>query len=272
MPAVASSGPASEVVRLELREDGVAELCLNRPDAANALNLELLEALAERLAEVEAADGVRALLLRGEGRNFCAGGDVREFASKGDGLPAHLRVATSLLASAARALVHLPAPVVTAVQGAATGGGGLGLVCASDIVLAGESARFMSGAVRVGMAPDAGSSVSLQRIVGLRRALEITLLNPMLDAQTARELGIVTRVVPDEDLLLDARAVAGALATGPTEALAATKRLLWAAADASFDDCLAEEVRTVSELSGSADAREGLAAVIERRPARYGGR
>jgi len=259
---------SSDSVLLDLRDDGVAELCLNRPDAANALNLELLQLLVQRLTEVEVA-GARALLLRGAGKNFCAGGDVREFASKGEELPAHLREATALLASAARALIRLPAPVVTVVQGAATGGGGLGLVCASDIVLAGESARFMSGAVRVGMAPDAGSSFSLQRIVGLRKALEITLLNPMLDAPSARELGIVTRVVADADLLREGRALAGELAAGPTEALAATKRLLWTGAEASLEDCLAEEVRTVSELSGSANAREGLAAVIERRPARY---
>ncbi len=215
---------------------------------------------------------MRAVLLRGGGSNFCGGGDVREFAAMGEALPDHLRVATGLLAGIAHGLVHLQAPVLAAVQGAATGGGGLGLVCASDIVLAGDSARFMSGAARVGMAPDAGSSVSLQRIVGLRKALEITLLNPVLDARAALELGLVTRVVPDQQLLEEARSLAAELAAGPTRALAETKRLLWAGAGTSFDACLAEEARTVSELAGTADAREGLAAVIERRNAVYTGR
>jgi 2-(1,2-epoxy-1,2-dihydrophenyl)acetyl-CoA isomerase len=263
---------AAETVLLDVREDGVAELCLNRPHAANALNLELLQALAERVGEIAGDARVRAVLLRGSGENFCAGGDVREFASRGDGLVEHLRVATALLGRVARGLVHLPAPVVAAVQGWATGGGGLGLVCASDVVLAGESARFMSGAVRVGMAPDAGSSVSLQRIVGLRMALEITLLNPILDARRALEVGIVTRLLADGDLLEEARRLASELAAGPTKSLAATKRLMWAGASASFDACLQEEARAVSELGGTADAHEGLAAVIERRAPRFGGR
>jgi 2-(1,2-epoxy-1,2-dihydrophenyl)acetyl-CoA isomerase len=98
------------------------------------------------------------------------------------------------------------------------------------------------------------------------------LLNPLLDARSALELGIVTRVVPDGELLEQARATASELAAGPTRALAATKRLLWTGAGISFDDCLAEEARTVAELSTGADAREGLAAVIERRPPRYSGR
>jgi 2-(1,2-epoxy-1,2-dihydrophenyl)acetyl-CoA isomerase len=262
---------SEQPVTLELEADGVADLCLNRPQASNALNLELLQALVESVAQIRRAPAVRAVLLRGTGNNFCGGGDVREFASKGEALPAHLRVATTLLASAARGLVHLRVPVIAAVQGAATGGGGLGLVCASDIVIAASSARFSSGATRVGMAPDAGSTVSLQRIVGLRRAFEITLLNPVLSAQEALDAGIVTRVVPDEELLAHARALAAELARGPTQALAETKRLLWAGSARSFDDCLAEESRTVARLGGTADAHEGLAAVIERREARYTG-
>jgi 2-(1,2-epoxy-1,2-dihydrophenyl)acetyl-CoA isomerase len=260
------------MVTLEFHPDGVAELCLNRPDASNALDLALLQALVDRIAEIAASARTRAVLLRGAGKNFCGGGDVREFAAQGDALPEHLRVATALLAAAARGLVHMPAPVLAAVQGAVTGGGGLGLVCASDIVIAGASARFSSGATRVGMAPDAGSTVSLQRIVGLRKALEITLLNPVLDAREALELGLVSRVVGDDELLEEARALAAELAAGPTKALAETKRLLWSGVASSFDDCLEEEARTVSELGGTSDAREGLAAVIERRAPRYTGR
>lgn len=250
--------------------DGVAHLRLNRPETSNALNRELLEALAAAIESLGEDCGVRAVLLTGAGKNFCGGGDVREFAAQGERLPEHLRHLTALLAKATQGLVGLPAPVIAQVHGAATGGGGLGLVCACDIVLAGPRARFMLGATRVGMAPDAGISVTLPRLVGLRQAMTIALLNPVLDAHQARELGLVTEVL-DDDGALAARAqeLARCLADGPWQAQAHTKRLLWQGLSSSLTDALADEARTVSELSGSAEAREGLAAVIERRQARF---
>jgi 2-(1,2-epoxy-1,2-dihydrophenyl)acetyl-CoA isomerase len=252
--------------------DGVARLRLNRPHASNALDLPLLKALLDAITRCHGDPSVRALLLSGEGANFCAGGDVRDFAAKGDRLPDYLREATAYLQAAASGLIHLEAPVVTVVQGWATGGGGFGLMCASDLVLAAESARFMLGATRVGMAPDAGVSVTLQRLVGHRRALEIALTNPVLDARKALELGLVTRLVPDDTLLEEGLALAREMAAGPTRALAATKRLLWTGLGAAVEQCLPDEARTVSELSGTADAREGLAAVVERRAPRFTGR
>jgi len=172
----------------------------------------------------------------------------------------------------ASALIHLEAPVVTAVHGFAAGGGGFGLVCASDLVVAGESARFLLGATRVGMAPDAGGTVTLARLVGLRKAMELAMLNPTLTAQQALELGIVNRVVPDEALLDEARALARQLAGGATRALAATKRMIWDGLAHGVDARLAEESRTVSELSGTFDAREGLAAVLAKRAPQFQGR
>ena len=251
---------------------GVARLRLNRPRASNALDLPLLKALLDAIMRCHGDPRVRAVLLSGEGASFCAGGDVRDFAAKGEGLPDYLREATAYLQAAASGLIHLEAPVVTVVQGWATGGGGFGLVCAADLVLAAESARFMLGATRVGMAPDGGVSVTLQRLVGHRRALEIALLNPIVDAKTALEIGLVTRLVPDGALLDEGLALARDLARGPTRALAATKRLLWTGLGAAVEQCLSDEARTVSELSGTADAREGLAAVIERRAPQFTGR
>jgi 2-(1,2-epoxy-1,2-dihydrophenyl)acetyl-CoA isomerase len=253
-------------------DGGVAYVRLNRPDSSNALNLELLKALVDAITTCHGDARVRALLLAGEGRNFCGGGDVREFAARGEALPDHLREVTAYLQIAVAGLIRLHAPVVTIVQGHATGGGGFGLVCASDLVLAASSSRFMLGATRVGMAPDAGVSVSLQRIVGLRRAMEIALRNPMLDAPAALELGLVTSVVADERLVDEGWALARELASGPTRAFSETKRLLWTGTGASVEACLGDEARTVAQLSGTADAREGLAAVIERRSATYVGR
>src|ERR1700722_16211862 len=144
-------------VTLDFGSDGIARLRLNRPKASNGLNVEMLKALHEAILRCHADTSARVVLLSGEGRNFCAGGDIHTFESKGS----DLREATAWLQLATAALIQLRVPVVTAVQGFAAGGGGLGLVCASDIVVAAESAKFFSGAVRVGMAPDGGSSVTL---------------------------------------------------------------------------------------------------------------
>jgi 2-(1,2-epoxy-1,2-dihydrophenyl)acetyl-CoA isomerase len=259
----------AELVLLDLDDDGLARLRLNRQQASNGLNVELLGELVDALRSCAAKRGVRALLLSGEGAHFCSGGDVKAFAARGEQLPDYLVEATALLQRAAAALIGFPAPVVAAVQGFAAGGGGLGLVCASDVVVAAQSAKFVLAATRVGMAPDAGGSVTLAQLVGLRKALEIALLNPTITAAEALELGIITRVVPDAQLHEAALALARELAAGPTASLAATKRLLWEGIGARVEDRLDEEARTVSELSGNGDAREGLAAVIERRAPRF---
>jgi 2-(1,2-epoxy-1,2-dihydrophenyl)acetyl-CoA isomerase len=248
-------------VLLEIK-DGVARVRLNRPEASNALNIELLEGL---LGALDACEGAGVVLLTGEGRHFCAGGDVKTFSAQGEELGDYLREATDWLARCALALTRLPAPVVTAVQGYAAGGGGLGLVCASDLVIAGESARFLLGATRVAMAPDAGATVTLAQIIGLRRAMDLALTNRELDAHEALALGLVNRIVPDADLEGEALALARELADGPTEALATTKRLLWEGLGSSVEERMAAEVRAVSELGGSAAARDALRAVIERR-------
>lgn len=256
--------PMSEPVLLEIR-DGIAHLTLNRPEQSNALNAALLEQLLETIGRLHGDRDVRVVLLTGAGKNFCGGGDVVEFASKGEQLPEHLVVLTEQLGRIAAGLVKLDVPVVAAIQGAATGGGGLGLACAADIVVAGESAKFMVAATRVGMAPDAGMTFTLPRLVGLRAALDLALTNPLLTAAEAKELGLVGRVVPDEDLADEALELATKLARGPRDSQAETKRLMWAGAGAAFDAVLDDEAATVSRLSGTADSREGLAAVIERR-------
>jgi 2-(1,2-epoxy-1,2-dihydrophenyl)acetyl-CoA isomerase len=259
-------------VALDVAVDGVARLRLNRPESSNGMNVELLQALHAAVLQCHADPRVRVVLLTGEGRNFCAGGDIHTFESKGERLPDYLREATAWLQLASAALIQLRVPVVTAVQGFAAGGGGLGLVCASDIVVAAQSAKFFSGAVRVGMAPDGGSSVTLTQLVGLRHALRILLTNPTLTAAEALDIGLVTEVVADDDLLGRATELATMLATLPTQALSATKRLVWSGVGAAVEQRLAEESRTVSELSGTADALEGLRAVIERRQPRFTGR
>lgn len=262
-----SEGPA-----LLSLDDGIARLTLNRPEASNGMSLELLKGLHSAVMLCHGQKDVRAVLLTGAGRNFCAGGDVHAFAAMGEELPAYNRQATAYLQSVVGGLIRLEAPVVAAVQGYAAGGGGFGLVCAVDFVVAAESAKFLTGATRVGMAPDAGVSVTLTRLVGFRRAMEILMTNPVLSAAEAKALGLVNKVVPDDTLSDAALELARTLAAGAPKALAATKRLLWNGIGLSVEAGMPEEARTVCELSGTADAREGLAAVIGRRPPVFTGR
>lgn len=262
----------SDPVLLDITDDGIARIRLNRPEAANGLDAPLLRALNDAVLACHGDPRTRVVVLSGEGPNFCAGGDVKTFASKGEGLPDYLREATAWLQIATASLLRLKAPVVTGVHGFAAGGGGLGLVCASDLVVAARSARIFSGAARVGMAPDGGTSVTLTQIVGARKAMELLLLNPTLTADEALAIGLVNEVVDDDQLDKRLLALAGELAAMAPLALAATKRLVWAGLGATIEERLGEEARVVSELSGTADAREGLAAVIERRAPEFEGR
>ena len=266
--ALVSDGP----VLLDLHADGVAHVRLNRPDASNGLNMALLQALHQTLMQVHGDGRVRAVLLTGEGKHFCAGGDVHVFLAQGEALPDYIRMATSYLQIVVALLMRLNAPVVTAVQGFAAGGGGMGLVCSSDIVIAGSSSKFLAGATRVAMVPDAGVSVTLSHLVGFRKAMEILLFNPTIDAAEALAMGLVTRVVADADLLDEAWAAARQLAAGAPAALAATKRLLWNGLGSGVEACMPEENRTQAQLAGMSDALEGLAAVIEKRSPRFTGR
>lgn len=252
--------------------NSIARITLNRPESSNGMNVEFLQALCEAIMACHGRSDVRVALISGKGKNFCAGGDVHTFASKGEGMPDYIRVATAWLQNAVTGLLRLEAPVIVSVHGFAAGGGGFGLVCAADLVIAADTAKFLAGATRVGMAPDAGVSVTLPRLVGLRRATDIILNNPMLTAQDARDLGIINRIVPAAVLETASLAWAAELAAGAPRALAAAKRLLWSGVGLGIDACLSEEARTVSELSGTADAREGLAAVIERRKPVFTGR
>jgi 2-(1,2-epoxy-1,2-dihydrophenyl)acetyl-CoA isomerase len=255
----------SGMVLLDLDDSGVGRLTLNRPEAANGMSVPFLRALYDALMRCHSEPRLRVLVVSGAGPNFCAGGDIKDFASKGEGLPDYLREATSWLQISVSALMRLNAPVIAAVHGFAAGGGGFGLVCAADLVVAAESAKFLPGATRAGMAPDAGVSVTLPRLVGLRRAMNLVLTNPILSAEEALDIGLVNQVVPDAELTEAADRLAATLAAGAPLALAASKRLLWDGVGRSVETGLPDEARTVSELSGTADAREGLAAVIERR-------
>jgi len=249
--------------------DRIARLTLNSPDTGNALNLELATALAQAAQGLRGSD-VGAVILTGAGKAFCVGGDLNYMRESGEVGDAVLRLATQFHAGL-EALAALDAPVITAVRGAAAGGG-MSLAIAGDIVLAADSARFTMAYTAIGFSPDGGSSWTLPRLVGLRRATELMLLNERLDAARAHELGLVTRVVTDDALDSTAGELARRLADGPTAAHGAVKRLLRESATREFSAQLGEEARTIAALAASPDGREGVAAFLEKRAPHFGAR
>ena len=249
--------------------DGIARLRLTNPAGANAISLRNAQELARAVDELQSRTDVRAVLLTAEGRLFCGGGDVAGFAAAEDP-PAALRDITAPLHTAMSGLVRLNAPVVTAVQGPAAGAG-MGLVGASDIVVAAESARFVMAYTGIGLSPDGSSSWFLPRIVGTRRALELTLLNRSLTAAEALDWGLVTKVVPDAELADAAEAIAAQLAAGPTLAYGTAKRLLRDAWDHSLETHMEAERIGIATCAGTADGREGVAAFVEKRKPEFRG-
>lgn len=258
-------------LRFEVRHN-LAYLTLNRPEAANAMNAEMVRELEDCVARCEDDHAVRAVLMTGAGKAFCAGGDLKGFATQPpEELSAFIEEMTGHLHRALSQMARMRAPVVAAVNGAA-GGAGMSLACAADFVIAAESARFTMAYTRAGLTPDGSSSYFLPRIVGFRRAAELMITNRVLSAKEALELGIATRVVPDVELLAAAESFAAELARGATLAYGAVKRLLLASANNTLEDQMELESSAIARLSATRDAREGIAAFIGKRAPAFTGR
>ncbi|MGW2417912.1 enoyl-CoA hydratase/isomerase family protein [Streptomyces sp. NPDC001709] len=252
--------------------DQVLHLTLNRPDSLNALTPDLRNDLIARLAEASADPDVRAVVLTGTGRGFCAGADLRGGTGSGDRLPGDvarvLRVGAQRLIAA---VLDCEKPVIAAVNGTAAGlGAHLAFAC--DLVLAAESARFIEVFVRRGLVPDAGGAYLLPRLLGPHRAKELMFFGDALPAPDAERLGLVNRAVPDADLPKAAREWATRLASGPTRALALTKHLLNTSLDSDRTTAFAAEAWAQEINMTTEDAREGLRAFVERRGAGFRGR
>ncbi|MGW7524910.1 enoyl-CoA hydratase/isomerase family protein [Streptomyces sp. NPDC054783] len=254
------------------RSGQVVHLTLNRPEALNALTPAMRDELTDRLSEASSAPDVRAVVLTGTGRGFCAGADLRGGTDRGDRQPGD--VARMLRRGAQRliaAVLDCEKPVIAAVNGTAAGlGAHLAFAC--DLVLAAESARFIEVFVRRGLVPDAGGAYLLPRLVGPQRAKELMFFGDAVPAADAQRLGLVNRVVPDGELEKAAREWATRLASGPTRSLALTKHLVNTSlesdrATAFTAEAWAQELNLTTE-----DAREGLRAFAERRGAEFRGR
>jgi 2-(1,2-epoxy-1,2-dihydrophenyl)acetyl-CoA isomerase len=259
---------ADAPVLLEI-DGGVARLTLNRPEAANAIDVPLARALHDATSRLAETEGLRVVLLTGAGDRFCGGGDVRAF-SKSEDVGAMLEDVLSYLHPAVAALGELDAPVVAAVQGSAAGAG-LALVAGADLVLAAYSTKFVMAYTGIGLVPDGGSTWYLPRIVGVRRALELALTNWVLSADEAHEWGLVTRVVPDSELVEKTDAFVAQLAGGPTHAYGAAKRLLRTSLSMSLENQLALEATEMVAAGRTADGIEGVRAFAEKRAPQFQG-
>ena len=252
------------------RRDGpVASIRFNRPTRLNALSPDLTAAANDAVDEA-IMGGARAILLSGEGRAFCSGADLQSGpaatagADMGQGLEAQVNPLLERLFGA-------PIPVVTAVNGAAAGAGA-GLALAGDFAVMGRSAYFLLAFVNVGLAPDAGLSFLLPRLVGRQRALEMMMLGERLPAEKAEAWGLVHKVVDDAALMDEAMGLAQRLAAGPTRSYAIIRRTVRRSLDSSFTETLRYEREAQREAGLTADFREGVAAFGEKRKPVFSGR
>jgi len=248
--------------------DHVLTLTLDRPEALNALDASLKTGLLAALRSAARDRSVRAVILTGAGRAFCAGQDLREPGLTGSRIGREVRERYNPLILA---LARLEKPVVAAVNGVAAGAG-LSLALACDIRLAADTATFTCAFGRVGLVPDSGLSWFLPRIVGLGRALELALTTDPVDAAAAERMGLVDRVVPAPDLARQAAALADRLAAGAPLAMGLTKRALLAAASMDLETALEAEAQLQTAAGRSADHAEGIAAFTEKRPPRFADR
>jgi 2-(1,2-epoxy-1,2-dihydrophenyl)acetyl-CoA isomerase len=252
-------------------ENGVATLRLNRPDKGNAIDETMAADLLEAATQIAEISDVRAVLITGNGPNFTVGGDVGLFSGTArEQLPNKLRRMVDSFHLAIERLTGIDAPVVAAVRGGA-GGGGLGLLYVADIVVAADDARFALGYGALGLTADGGNTWFLPRMVGMRRAQELFLLNRRLTAQEALAFGLVSRLAPDGAVESEAAALAAKLAAGPTRAFGPVRRMLRQSFETGLADQLTAEKDSLVAASATNDAQEGIAAFAAKRRPQFKG-
>lgn len=244
--------------------DGIARIHLNLPERGNAIGPSLTEDLIGVAEQVAALEGLRAVLLTGEGETFCVGGDIKDSMADVDRFADGLGASLDGLNAMIQKLAGLPVPVVCAVNGP-MGGGGIGLALCADLVLASETAKLRGGYTAIGLTPDLGTSLFLVQRVGLARAKRILFLNEPVDAATCLAWGIFDEVHPADQLAERVESVLRSLAMGATAAIGQTKGLLEAAWRASLQEQLAAERSAMIKAAKGEEAKEGITAFLEKR-------
>jgi 2-(1,2-epoxy-1,2-dihydrophenyl)acetyl-CoA isomerase len=254
-------------------EDGVGVITLNDPGTLNAAGLEVMEGLTNAFGQFLSDDAVRAIVITGEGRGFCSGANLSggaegRAAGTGTGGPNQglLKTYNPFVSLMRRS----PKPTVAAVNGVAAGVG-VSLAIGCDLCVAAESAYFLLAFRRIGLVPDGGATWLLPRLVGKARAMELMLLGEKLPAATALDWGLINRCVPDSELMPKAMELARALATGP-RSLGMTRNLVWESLDAPWHLQLEAEAYAQGDAGRTEDAREGIMAFVQKRPAEFKGK
>jgi 2-(1,2-epoxy-1,2-dihydrophenyl)acetyl-CoA isomerase len=250
---------------------GVRTLTLNRPASYNSLTTGLKNELLAALRAAATDEQVRAVVLTGAGKAFCAGQDLKEHVSlltSGD--PAPLHTVDEHYNPITLAIANLPKPVIAAVNGTAAGAGA-SFAYAADLRIAGTSTKFLMAFANIGLSADSGGSWTLPRLIGYGRAMEMMLLAKPVDAERALAVGMVTEVVADEDVLRTAQELAARMAVGPTTAYARIKAAMLVAASADLPTALAEESRGQAAAGSTDDHREAVDAFVAKRRATFTG-
>ena len=256
-------------------QDGIATLVMNRPEARNALSMDMRAALADVLHDIERDESVRCVVLKGAGEHFMAGGDVKGMGESIKKSPAEIRKEFILrihdLHPIMFAMRRMPKPIIASCQGAAAGAG-ISMALACDLVIASEDAFFTLAYCRIGTSPDGSSSFHLPRAVGIKKAMEIALLGDRFDAQTAKDIGMINFVVPTAELEVETNALAQRLAAGPTHVYGNTKALFYRSLESEFEAQLQAEAEYFSDCASRPDFKEGVSAFIEKREAKFTGK
>lgn len=250
---------------------GVANVALNRPKKLNAFDGTMHEELYAVLDEAANDDETRCVVLRGEGRGFSAGADLAQIIEGAEGDPDLGEYLRNTYSRLVKRMVSMEKPIVASLHGPVYGAG-VGISLACDLRVAAESAKFSVAFIKIGLMPDAGVSFFLPRVVGLGRALEMSMTGDPVEAEEALRTGLVNRVVPDEELTEETNALASRLASMPTAALGKTKRALHASFEGDLDTALEREAGGQTYCGYTADHKEGVKAFFEKREARFTGR
>ena len=251
-------------------EDGIGRITLDRPEAGNAITLPLARALLAAAIRCQTDEAIRCILLTGNGRLFCAGGDVQLLAGAGDKRSEVLSELIATFHAAVARLARAPKPLVTLVNGPAAGAG-FSLAMLGDVVIGARSAHFTAAYGAIGLTPDGGLSWLLPRLVGLRKAQEIILTNRRIKADEAEAIGLVTRIVDDEALAAEGLKAATALVDAPMAALAASRALLAESFETGLETQLDRELRSMATAGAGQESEEGLSALLAKRPANFRG-
>ena len=242
----------------------VAVVTMNRPESANALNMTMGKELFEISIECDENPDIRAVILTGKGRFFSGGGDLASFAAAGDKISALIKELTIYLHASLSRFARMDAPLITAINGTAAGGG-LSMAACGDLGIASENAKFTMAYTKAGLVPDGSSTYYIARHIGLRRTQELLLTNRVLSAAEALDWGLINRVVPEGKVMDEAMALATTLASGPTKTYGLVKDLLLNTFSDSLETQMEKEARGISAAAQTEDGREGIAAFLAKR-------